>query len=95
MRLGWSQQMLRSSGEGTVLNYWVIVVKEFDVQEKFNPEILGFSSLHSFLSSIKVVLHQKPVYNHVQWNVYPRFCSIIYDKLNSQCQFLNILECEL
>ena len=40
MRLGWPQQILRFSGEGTVLNLGLTVAKEFDVQEKLKLEIL-------------------------------------------------------
>ena len=35
MWLGWSQQMLRFSSEGTALNYGVSVAKELDVHEEF------------------------------------------------------------
>ena len=63
MRLDWWQQLLRFSGEGTKLNYGVTVAKDCDVQEKFDIWNLKFSSRYSLLTSSKVVLHHKPVYN--------------------------------
>ena len=97
MRLGWSQQMLRFGGEGTVLNYGVTVAKEFHVQEKFKLQILRLWSRYGLLTGIKMVLHQESVYNRIRAAIIGSGTFILVfiplcDKMNHQCQFLNTLK---
>ena len=49
MRLSWSEQMLRVSDEGTVLNSGTTVAKDFDVQENVKLKILRFWSRYRLL----------------------------------------------
>ena len=56
-----------------VLNLQAIFVKEFDVQEKFKPEILRFWSRYGLLSGSKVVLHQEPAHNMMRIRISASF----------------------
>ena len=88
------------SDEGTVLKYGVTVTKIFDDQEKFKPEILRFCSRDGLLTSSKLVLHQKIIYEMMRaTNTAGRISTLIFvascDNLNNQIQFSNILKTEV
>ena len=80
--------MLRFSGE------------ELDVQEKFLLEILWYWSPCDLLTNIRVVLHEKPVYNMMKVTITASGRTTFVflpscDESDSQCHFLNFLKSEV